>query len=208
MKTTKSTPTKTPRASSTRAATAAKKTPAATTAPKKKPSVAKAAEPLISPRVTKAAANAKRALTPVSTLAKSPKAAAPKKAVKAVAKPKPAALATEARATSVQTRAASTASALAPAVQSSSRSPKLLTTIEAFIDVGFGNRLTLRGEGAGLSWERGLTLNCIGSAEWAITLEGAESPLAFKFLLNDEQWSVGENYTLAPGKTGAFTPEF
>jgi len=157
---------------------------------------AKSPVPLTSPRVTKAAANAKKALSPLtSTVAKSSKPAAAKKPKAAIAKPKAPALDTAAKATTSTPRTMQATAAV--------------TTIEAFIDVGFGNRLTLRGEGAGLSWERGLTMNCLGSAEWVITLEGdADAPLAFKFLLNDERWSVGENYTLAPGKTGAFTPEF
>jgi len=183
-------------------ATPAKKTPD-TAASKKVLSVAKTpaakstpASPLTSARVTKAAANAKKALAPAE--AKLPKLASPKKP-KAPVKPKssagnpPPLAAQQAKGT-----AAPPPAQLAPQ----------LTTIEAFIDVGFGNRLTLRGEGAGLSWERGVTMNCLGSAEWGIALEGAEAPLCFKFLLNDEHWSAGENYTLAPGKTGAFTPEF
>jgi hypothetical protein len=32
---------------------------------------------------------------------------------------------------------------------------KPVTTIEAKIDVGFGNNLFVRGEGPGLSWEKG-----------------------------------------------------
>jgi len=182
MKTTNKTPaTKTPR-TSTRTA-AAKKSPAATAKTKTAPA------PLTSPRVTKAAANAKKALTLAPEIAKTPKPVVTKKA-KALTKPK-----------------ASTAATPQAAVPTPPASVR--TTIEAFIDVGFGNRLTLRGEGAELSWERGLTMNCLGNAEWVITLEGdADAPLAFKFLLNDEHWSVGENYTLAPGKTGAFTPEF
>jgi len=183
MKTKKTPSTKAPR-TSTRAS--AKKTPSAAT------KTAQAPTPLTSPRVTKAAAragalvaaNAKKALLPTAPVAaatKSPKPTALKKP-KAIAKPKP---------------------ATSPAPQ------PVTTTIEAFIDVGFGNRLTLRGEGAaGLTWERGLTMNCLGSAEWVITLEATDAPLSFKFLLNDEHWSIGENYTLAPGKTGAFTPEF
>jgi|GEM_PF-825568 len=217
MTTKKTVPAKTPR-TSTRTAISAKKAPSANAVPKKKDSTAKATAPLTSPRVTKAAANALKALAPLTpAVAKSAKPALAKKP-KAVAKPKASAPAAAARVTSAQAQA--TTSATAQSIKSTPVSTataaqarlasKPVTTIEAFIDVGFGNRLTLRGEGAaGLSWERGLTMNCLGSAEWAITLEGdTDAPLTFKFLLNDERWSLGENYTLAPGKTGAFTPEF
>jgi len=198
MKTTNKTPTaKTPRTNARTGNTGVKAEPK-TAARKIKGSpspvaakTAKSPVPLTSPRVTKAAANAKRALSLAPEVAKSVKPAATKKP-KPIVKPK-----------SVTSDELTTAARTI-------KEPTARTTIEAFIDVGFGNRLTLRGEGAaGLSWERGLTMNCLGSAEWVITLEGdADAPLAFKFLLNDELWSIGENYTLAPGKTGAFTPEF
>lgn len=90
-----------------------------------------------------------------------------------------------------------------------STAPKVsITTISAQVDVGFGNALFLRGEGPGLNWEKGLLLNCVADTEWSVNLSGATSPLTFKFLLNDETWNIGENYTLAPGKVGTFKPEF
>ncbi|MEZ5413431.1 MAG: hypothetical protein R3F03_03850 [Opitutaceae bacterium] len=82
------------------------------------------------------------------------------------------------------------------------------TTISALIDVGFGNTLYVRGEGPGLSWDQGLPMDCVADAEWTITVSGATTPLTFKFLLNDATWCTGADYTLAPGKIGAFTPEF
>lgn len=84
----------------------------------------------------------------------------------------------------------------------------VLTTISALIDVGFGNTLYIRGEGPGLSWDKGLPMQCVADAEWSIGISGATTALTFKFLLNDETWCTGPDYTLAPGKTGAFTPEF
>jgi len=187
MKTNKTSATKAPRTNARTGNTGVSDEPKTATRKAKgasSPATAKTAKsptPLTSARVTKAAANAKKALAPLtSTVAKSPKPAAAKKPKTLVAKPKAAAPDTAAKAAAV-------------------------TTIEAFIDVGFGNRLTLRGEGAGLSWERGLTMNCLGSAEWVITLEAdASTPLSFKFLLNDEHWNIGENYSLTPGKTGAY----
>jgi len=206
MTTKKPTPTKT-RAAKT-ATKSATKVPAPATAKKTPPAAEKTAKTpvlLTSPRVTKAAANAKKALTPlVPTIAKSAKPAAPKK-------PKPAAKSkVTAPAAVAQTAPTSTLPQSQAKPATTAPLPRVTTTIEAFIDVGFGNRLTLRGEGAAeLSWERGLTMNCLGSAEWVVSLEvDTDAPLTFKFLLNDEHWSTGENYMLAPGKTGAFTPEF
>ncbi|MCC6415063.1 MAG: hypothetical protein IT582_04050 [Opitutaceae bacterium] len=82
------------------------------------------------------------------------------------------------------------------------------TTISALIDVGFGNALYLRGEGPGLSWDQGLPMDCVADAEWSLIVHDAAAPLTFKFLLNDQTWCTGADYTLAPGKNGAFTPEF
>lgn len=111
-------------------------------------------------------------------------------------------------------KAVSKQSTTAPVVKKTKAKPaaptptSTTTTIAAIIDVGFGNTLYLRGEGPGLSWEHGLCMDCVANAEWTISIQEASKPLVFKFLLNDEIWCTGADYTLAPGKTGAFTPEF
>jgi len=87
--------------------------------------------------------------------------------------------------------------------------PKAVTTsISAEYDVGFGNALFLRGEGPGLSWEKGVLMNCVADTTWSITLAETSGPVPFKFLINDEQWSLGEDCTLAAGKSAKFTPTF
>src|SRR5512136_2511305 len=43
---------------------------------------------------------------------------------------------------------------------------KALTVIEAKINVGFGNSLFIRGQGAQLSWDKGLPLKCTDSSTW------------------------------------------
>jgi len=94
-----------------------------------------------------------------------------------------------------------------PAVKKTA--PKVaLTTISALIDVGFGNTLYLRGEGPGLSWETGIPMDCIADEHWRITVPESTRPIVFKFLLNDETWCAGDDYTTAPGSTVALTPEF
>ena len=109
----------------------------------------------------------------------------------------------------VKKSAAAPAAKKAKTVAKKPAAPKVsITTITAQIDVGFGNALFLRGEGPGLNLEKGLLLNCVADTEWSVNLSGAKSPLTFKFLLNDETWCVGEDYTLAPGKVGTFAPEF
>ena len=84
----------------------------------------------------------------------------------------------------------------------------VVTTISATVDVGFGNALYVRGEGPGLSWDKGLRMECVTNDRWTLALGESTRPFVFKFLINDERWSLGDDYTIAPGASVAFTPEF
>lgn len=80
-------------------------------------------------------------------------------------------------------------------------------TIEAKIDVGFGNQLFARGQGAGLSWDHGIPLECVDSQTWRLIVP-AKDKLQFKLLLNDSVWAQGEDVVAAPGKKVEVTPAF
>lgn len=82
------------------------------------------------------------------------------------------------------------------------------TTITATIDIGFGNALYLRGEGAGLSWDRGLLMNCVSDDCWSLELSESARPVLYKFLVNDLTWSAGEDYTIAAGRSVTVVPTF
>lgn len=84
----------------------------------------------------------------------------------------------------------------------------VVTTITAQIDIGFGNALYLRGEGAGLSWDRGLLMNCVNDSQWQLVLGESARPIIFKFLVNDLSWSTGEDYTVAAGGSVTLVPAF
>lgn len=84
----------------------------------------------------------------------------------------------------------------------------VLTTIQARIDVGFGNALYLRGEGAGLSWDKGLPMENVESNLWRIVLAESARAYTFKFLINDATWSAGPDFTAACGTSVTLTPEF
>ena len=86
--------------------------------------------------------------------------------------------------------------------------PLPATIISARIDVGFGNRLYLRGEGGGLAWHQGLLLENRSADLWTITLPAGSTTLRFKFLINDETWSAGEDYIAAPGVEVTHAPQF
>ena len=82
------------------------------------------------------------------------------------------------------------------------------TVITATINVGFGNVLTIRGEGPGLSWDRGLVMECVAADQWRVDLGEAARPFLFKFLVNDLSWSTGPDYTVASGARVTLVPSF
>jgi|CZKI01.1.fsa_nt_gi hypothetical protein len=101
---------------------------------------------------------------------------------------------------------AAAASLAAPAIMAKPKAAGV--TITAKVDVGFGNTLFLRGNGAGLNWSKGTPLACVSSDTWRVVLPRADSPFAFKFVLNDTAWSAGKDYLAGPGDTVTVTPAF
>jgi len=140
------------------------------------------------------------------------KVAAPKKAVtkkapakKAVTKKAPAKKAgtKEAPAKKAATKKKATSAVKrTPAKQTAAQ-----TRIIARVDVGFGNALYVRGEGAGLSWNKGTALANVTPYEWTLSCSN-KGTVIFKFLINDELWAEGENITLPAGRESISSPTF
>ena len=138
-------------------------------------------------------------------------------AVEAVAEPVAETAAVEAAAEPVAETAAveavtepvaETVAETAPA-PTAKRVESTVTVVVAKYDVGFGNSLYIRGEGAGLSWETGILMENVGNDVWVwTTSEIADEELAFKFLVNDESWSAGDNLSAAVGETTTLYPCF
>ena len=84
----------------------------------------------------------------------------------------------------------------------------LLTVISVNVDVGFGNMLTIRGEGPGLSWDTGVVLDCVADDCWSITLPETTKPVIYKVLVNDISWSAGPDYVAEPGSNNIIKPTF
>ena len=84
--------------------------------------------------------------------------------------------------------------------------PKV-TTIEVKVDVGFGNAVYLRGQGPGLSWERGVPCECVSRDTWRWTAPAAEK-LTVKLLLNDSVWARGADLVIGPGEKAEIVPAF
>ncbi len=80
------------------------------------------------------------------------------------------------------------------------------TKVIAQIDVGFGNSLYIRGNGAGLSWDQGKLMSWSDGA-WSWT-SPAKGNVEFKVLVNDQTWATGENLTVKSGESIYFVPQF
>ena len=100
------------------------------------------------------------------------------------------------------------AAAPAPAPKAAAPAPLPKTEIVATVDVGFGNAVFIRGDGPGLSWDKGTPLNWTAGDRWSIVIAGASKPFAFKFTLNDSVWSTGADYSALPGGSVELTPAF
>jgi hypothetical protein len=126
------------------------------------------------------------------------KAAVKKTAVKKTA--------TATKASAAKKAAPAKKAAVAKKVSQPAKTP--VTKIVARVDVGYGNELYVRGEGAGLSWDKGKLMECIGSNEWVLTTDAAKTGVVFKFLINDSHWADGEDVTVSAGGTSISAPSF
>jgi hypothetical protein len=133
---------------------------------------------------------------------KATKTAAPEKAP--VVKKAPAAKKTPAkRATTPAVPAPTKSPAETPAPV-----PVPATGVVAGVDVGFGNQLFIRGEGPGLSWEQGVLMECVSSDSWTWSTKSASRPFAYKVLVNDEQWALGDDFIAEVGVQNTISPAF
>jgi hypothetical protein len=82
------------------------------------------------------------------------------------------------------------------------------TIIQAKTDVGFGNSLFIRGQGDGLSWDKGLPLTCIDGSAWVWSTKQAKTKVVFKLLLNDQVWAKGEDVVVEAGRKIEVVPVF
>ncbi|MFO1489109.1 MAG: hypothetical protein U1F65_11600 [Verrucomicrobiota bacterium] len=94
-----------------------------------------------------------------------------------------------------------------PAPAKSASKASRSATIEAKIDVGFGNTLYLRGEGKGLNWNQGIPLTNVDECTWQWSGE-ADEKLKVKLLINDAVWQKGEDLIVAPGEKVRIAPAF
>lgn len=130
---------------------------------------------------------------------KTAKKAVAKKAVKKVAKK------------AVKKTAAKKVARKAPAKKAAKKaaaSKRSKTVIEAAINVGFGNALFIRGDAPGLSWTKGIPMDCKGADSWTITMAQVKDAFEYKVLINDIHWAIGGNELAKPNATNSIAPSF
>lgn len=164
------------------------------------------------PAAKSSAPATKAASTAKASAVKAPIVKAPVPVKKAASAVKPAKPAVKLAKPAVKTKtaapvAAAPVAAAAPAVKPVPTKP-VVTTVTAQIDIGFGNALFLRGEGAGLNWDTGLLMTCVNDHQWSVVLGESARPIVFKFLVNDLSWSAGEDYSVAAGSSVTLVPTF
>lgn len=80
-------------------------------------------------------------------------------------------------------------------------STQVCSQIAVSLDCGFGNSLFIRGEGAQLSWHRGMPLENVGPDRWIWKTTATFQQMHFKLLLNDVEFEMGPNRTINLGES-------
>ncbi|MEY2880190.1 MAG: hypothetical protein RLZZ15_2570 [Verrucomicrobiota bacterium] len=174
------------------------------TAPAAEPSVAPAPSPSpASADATPTAPVAPAEATPVAPAEPAADDPSAKPARKRAAKKPPAAPADDEPSLGLELE--EPAAAAAESVLTSDGATRLIAT--AYI--GIGNRLFIRGEGPGLSWEKGVPLQFVSIGKWRWETHEATAPVSFKLYKNDdlESTALGAR-TLEPGHQHEFTAGF
>lgn len=85
---------------------------------------------------------------------------------------------------------------------------KPVTVVKAKVNVGFGNTVYIRGQGCGLSWDKGIPLVCLDASSWVWSTDKANEKISFKLLVNDQVWAQGADLVAAPGEQVEAAPVF
>ncbi|MFL5343659.1 MAG: alpha/beta hydrolase [Hyalangium sp.] len=82
------------------------------------------------------------------------------------------------------------------------------STIRVHYDVGYGNRISVRGSKAPLSWTTGINATWTTGNIWTYSWSNTVGDVELKPLINDATWSVGANYVVKAGATVDIYPFF
>jgi hypothetical protein len=86
--------------------------------------------------------------------------------------------------------------------------PAAKSRIVVYGPAGSTEPIYLRGEGAGLSWNKGLKLDHKAGNEWIWETYEPINRTEFKVLIDDKLWEEGPNHVLEPGHTVEYTAKF
>jgi hypothetical protein len=87
-------------------------------------------------------------------------------------------------------------------------SPDGRTRLTVISYIGIGNKLHLRGDGAGLSWDKGVPLQFISIGRWRWETGDATEPVTCKIYKNDKIEAPVGNIVLAPGTEQEVNAQF
>lgn len=66
--------------------------------------------------------------------------------------------------------------------------------------IGIGNKLFIRGDGPGLSWDKGVPMQFVSIGKWGWSSNDVTAPIACKLYKNDETAALSGEVFLEPGK--------
>ena len=92
-------------------------------------------------------------------------------------------------------------------VDSDARQRAATATVVVHYPTGWGHRISVRGDGAGLWWDAGTDAAWTAGDAWRLQL-AATTAVELKPLFDDEVWSGGPNFAVAPGQTLDIWPTF
>ena len=82
------------------------------------------------------------------------------------------------------------------------------TTVVANVMIGIGNKPYLRGDGPGLSWDEGVSMNFVEIGKWAWSPPRKNASLTVQVYRNDQDPDNGGKVEVRPGQKLEITPDF
>jgi hypothetical protein len=95
-----------------------------------------------------------------------------------------------------------------PLMRLNRREPAGSTSLVATAYIGIGNKLYLRGDGPGLSWERGVPMQFLAIGKWGWTTTEAAVPVSCRVYRNDDTPMLEADIVIDPGTKSEITPKF
>ncbi len=90
---------------------------------------------------------------------------------------------------------AETAATIEPSVSADGATRLLVTAY-----IGIGNKLYIRGDGPGLSWDKGVPMKFVSIGKWGWATDEATGPVVCKLYKNDETAALSGEIFLEPGQ--------